>query len=257
MRENRLKRLWQDGQKANNAWLQIPSGWTAETFAHAGFDSVTIDLQHGMIDYAMAVIMLQAISTSNAVPLARLAWNDPAVIMQLLDAGVYGLICPMINNRAEAEAFVSACRYPPLGMRSFGPARALLYAGDDYLEHANETVLALAMIETAAALENVDDIAAVPGLDGVYIGPSDLSLSLGLKQRADFADPALLAAFDRILEAAARHDRVVGIYAGSPERAAMLGGRGFHLVSIANDMSILAAGALRAANVQRPASSRY
>ncbi len=137
MRENKLKCLWQENKTAINAWLTIPSAWTAEVLAHAGFDALTIDMQHGLTDYQTAVTMLQAISTTDVVPLVRVPWNEPAMIMRLLDAGVYGIISPMINNRAEAEAFVSACRYPPLGYRSYGPIRANVYGGDDYFANAN------------------------------------------------------------------------------------------------------------------------
>ena len=243
MRPNRLKHLWQENRTAINAWLTIPSAWTAEVIAHTGYDSLTLDLQHGLADYATALAMLQAISTTDVVPLARAPWNEPAIIMRLLDAGAYGLICPMINTRAEAEAFVGACRYAPVGYRSYGPTRAVLYAGEDYAAHANAEVLTLAMIETAQALKNVDDIAATPGLDGVYIGPADLSLSLGLPKLADFTNPNLLRALDTILEATAKHNLIPGIHAGTPENAIMLDDRGFRLVTPATDTALLRAGA--------------
>ena len=143
MRENCLKRLWQEGKIALNAWLTIPSAWSAEVMAHVGYDALTIDLQHGLIDYQTALAMLQAISTTAVVPLVRAPWNEPAMIMRLLDAGAYGVICPMVNTRLEAEAFVQACRYPPAGNRSFGPSRATIYAGEDYFSFANQTVLTL------------------------------------------------------------------------------------------------------------------
>ena len=167
MRPNKLKQLWHQNETAINAWLTIPSAWTAEIMAHAGFDAITIDMQHGLSDFQTTLSMLQAISTTESVPLARVPWNEPAMIMRLLDAGVYGLICPMVNTRADAEAFVGACRYPPLGFRSYGPIRANLYAGDDYFAHANETVLTFAMVETAEALENLEEIVKTPGLDGM------------------------------------------------------------------------------------------
>ena len=131
MRKNKLKQLWEEGKTAINAWLTIPSAWTAETMAHTGFDAITIDMQHGLADYQTTLSMLHAISTTDAVPLARVPWNEPATIMRPLDAGVYGLVCPMVNSREEAEAFVGACRYPPLGFRSYGPIRANVYAGED------------------------------------------------------------------------------------------------------------------------------
>jgi 4-hydroxy-2-oxoheptanedioate aldolase len=237
--QNKLKSIWAAGRSATNAWLTIPSPWTAELMAAAGFDSVTIDLQHGLIGYETAVAMLQAMARSEAVPLARLEWNDPATIMHMLDAGALGLICPMLNTPAECAAFVGACRYPPAGYRSFGPIRASLHWGPDYFALANENVLAIAMIETAQALENVDEIAATPGLDGLYVGPFDLSISLGLAKPADFTDPALQAALAAVLAAAARHDLITGVYAGSPEAALMLAQRGFRLVTAAQDTTLL------------------
>jgi 4-hydroxy-2-oxoheptanedioate aldolase len=237
--QTRLQHIWATGRSATNAWLTIPSPWTAELMAAAGFDSVTIDLQHGLIGYETAVAMLQAMSGSDAVPLARLEWNDPATIMRMLDAGALGLICPLINTAAECAAFVGACRYPPAGYRSYGPMRAGLRWGPDYFAQANGSVTALAMIETAQGLENVAEIAATPGLDGLYVGPFDLSISLGLAKPADFTDPVLLAALDAVLAAAARHDLVTGIYAGSPENALMLARRGFRLVTAAQDTALL------------------
>lgn len=236
--QNKLKPIWAQGRCATNAWLTIPSPWTAELMAAAGFDSITIDLQHGLIGYEIATTMLQAMSGSETVPLARLEWNDPATIMRMLDAGVLGLVCPMINTAAECAAFVGACRYPPAGYRSYGPTRASVRWGPDYLAHADE-ILALAMIETAQALENVEEIAATPGLDGLYIGPYDLSISLGLARPADFGDPALKAALDVVLVAATRHNLVTGIYAGTPQDALMLAQCGFRLVTAVQDTALL------------------
>ena len=133
MRTNRLRQLWTDGKSAINAWLTIPCAWTAEVMAHAGFDAVTIDMQHGLMDYQTSLAMLQSISATGIVPLVRVPWNDPAAVMRALDAGAYGIICPMINNRKEADAFVGACRYAPDGYRSNGPTRAVFSAGEDYV----------------------------------------------------------------------------------------------------------------------------
>ena len=163
MRENRLRGIWSEGGTVVNGWLQVPSSFSAEVMAHAGWDSLTIDMQHGPVDYGSLVPMLQAISTTDTVPVVRVPWNDPGLIMRVLDAGCYAVICPMINTREEAEAFVGACRYPPEGYRSYGPYRATLYGGQDYTDHANETVVTMAMIETQQALENLD---ANPGCRG-------------------------------------------------------------------------------------------
>ncbi|HEY5625029.1 MAG TPA: aldolase/citrate lyase family protein, partial [Dehalococcoidia bacterium] len=185
MRDNRLKELWAEGRPALGGWLGIPASTSAEMMAHAGFDWLCVDMQHGAIDYQVAVTMLQAISTTDTVPVVRVPWNEPGIIMKVLDAGAYGVIVPMVNSRAEAEAAVAACRYAPEGIRSYGPARAVLYAGPDYFSRANETVLCIPMIETREALANLDEIVGTPGVDAVFIGPSDLSVSLGLPPSYD------------------------------------------------------------------------
>ena len=239
MRKNKLKQLWASGKTAINAWLTIPSAWTAETMAHTGYDAITIDMQHGFADYQTALTMLQAISTTDAVPLARVPWNEPATIMRLLDAGVYGLVCPMVNSREEAEAFVGACRYPPLGYRSYGPIRANLYAGDDYFDNANQTVITLAMIETAQALENLEEIVTTPGLDGVYVGTVDLSISMGLAGLGDLNDPILQNALNSIVTQIVKHNRIAGIHASTPENATKLSEQGFRLITPVNDTKLL------------------
>lgn len=239
MRENRLKRLWQEDKIAINAWLTMPSAWSAEVMAQIGFDALTIDLQHGLIDYQTALSMLQAISTTAVVPLVRAPWNDPAMIMRLLDAGAYGVICPMVNSRAEAEMFVQACRYPPVGNRSYGPTRAMLYAGEDYFSNANRSVLALAMIETTQALENIEEIATTPGLDGFYVGPIDLSISLGISERVDFDNTRFKNALNTILHIAKANKLVTGIHTLSPENIAGLAHGGFQMITPATDTTLL------------------
>ena len=179
MRPNALRALWQSGGAAVNGWLAIANSFSAETMAHQGWDSLTIDLQHGVVDYQTMVTMLQAISTTATVPIVRVPWLEPGILMKALDAGAYGVICPMVNSREDAQKLVAYTHYAPRGTRSFGPVRALLYGGADYPQHANDTIVTFAMIETAAALENLDEILSVEGLDAIYIGPSDLSLALG------------------------------------------------------------------------------
>ncbi len=239
MRENHLKTLFAEGRAAVNGWLTIPSTVSAEALSQVGFDSVTIDLQHGPIDYHGALPMLQAMSASPVVPLCRVPWNDPAHIMKMLDAGSYGIICPMINDRTEAEAFVGACRYPPLGYRSHGPTRARLFAGADYPEHANDTVLTLAMIETRAGLDNLEEILDTPGLDGVYVGPADLSLGLGGRPGADFEDGPVLAALARIVAATKERGLIAGLHNASAAYARRMIAEGYQFVSIQSDLSYL------------------
>jgi 4-hydroxy-2-oxoheptanedioate aldolase len=245
MRENRIRTIWRQGGAVVNGWLAIPSSLSAETMSHQGWDSLTVDQQHGMVDFPSALTMLQAISTTETVPLTRVPWLDPGYIMKMLDAGAYGIICPMINTRAQAETLVGACRYAPQGYRSFGPLRAFMYAGADYPEHANETVLAIAMIETQEALDNLEDIMTVPGLDGIYIGPSDLGLSLGGKPQPDQTDEKIVAAIDRILAAAKKHGVVPGIHCGQPAYARQMVDKGFQLVTLQSDNLLMAGGAKR------------
>jgi 4-hydroxy-2-oxoheptanedioate aldolase len=239
MSAKKLKQLLQQGKPVIDAWLTIPSAWTAELLAHCGYDAITFDMQHGLIGYETALAMLQASASSDAVPLARVPWNDPAMIMRLLDAGAQGIICPMINTRREAEAFVGACRFPPQGYRSCGPIRAELYTEGDYVASANENILTLAMIETVQALDNLDEIMSTPGLDGVYVGPVDLSLSMGLPKRGDLDDPEMQKALQKILDAAHRHQRFAGIPAYQPARAIRLAQQGFLFITPVKDSALL------------------
>ncbi len=239
MRVNKLREIWAEGGTAVNGWLHIPSSWSAEVMAHAGWDSLTVDLQHGLADYETAVTMFQAIATTETVPLARVTWNDPAQIMRLLDAGAYGIICPMINSRAEAEAFVGACRYPPLGYRSLGPTRARVYAGADYPQHANDTIIALAMVETQQSLDNLEGILTTPGLDGVFVGPGDLRLSLTGKTGMDLSDPILLNALERIANIARENGRVAGIWVPDIDAGQKMNRLGYKLISISTDTRLL------------------
>ncbi len=235
MRENRVRAIWQRGEAVINGWLVIPSSWSAEVMAHQGWDSLTVDLQHGPFDFETALTMLQAISTTEVTPLVRVHWNEPGIIMKMLDAGAYGIICPMINTRAEAEAFVGACRYYPQGYRSIGPTRASVYAGPDYAERANETVITMAMIETEQAVKNVDDILSVPGLDAIYVGPGDLSLTMGGSERTDLTEPHLVKALDTILAAAKKHGVIAGIHTNSTAYAQHMVNKGWQFVTLMSD----------------------
>jgi 4-hydroxy-2-oxoheptanedioate aldolase len=240
MRQNALCQAWAQGRRTANGWLSIPSSFAAEVMAHQGWDSLTIDLQHGVVDYQTAVGMLQAISTTEAVPMVRVPWLDPGIVMKMLDAGSYGVICPMINNAAEAETFVCACRYPPRGNRSMGPIRATLYAGEDYVRHANETVLAIAMIETAQALDDLDGILATEGLDGIYVGPSDLANALGCPPVLDPVEPKVTSAVEQVLRAAKKAGLWAGIHTGAPAYARRMHQLGFDFISLASDSRLLA-----------------
>ena len=243
MRPNRLREIWQSGGAAVNGWLAIPNGFSAETMAHQGWDTLTIDLQHGVVDYQSMVGMLQAISTTPTVPVVRVPWLEPGILMKTLDAGAYGVICPMVNTADDAAKLVAYTHYAPRGTRSFGPVRALLYGGADYPQKANDTVVVFAMIETAQALDNLDAILAVEGLDAVYIGPSDLSLALGCTPTFDDLDPKAAEAVDHILGRAKAHGVVAGIHNGAPEAALKRIAKGFQFVTVSSDARLMATGA--------------
>ena len=242
MRENRLRTLWRDDKAAVNGWLAIGNSFSAEVMAHQGWDTLTIDLQHGLIDDAALVTMLQAISTTQTVPVVRVPWLEPGIIMKSLDAGAYGLICPMVNTREDAQKFVAWTNYAPQGTRSFGPIRALLYGGADSAAQANDTLVRFAMIETAQALDNLDAILSVEGLDAIYIGPSDLSLALGCRPVFDDVDPPVAQAIDHILERATAHGIKAGVHNGIAEGALARIAKGFRFVTIGSDARLMAAG---------------
>lgn len=243
MRDNRLRTVWAEGGAIVNGWLAIPSTFSAETMAHQGWDSLTIDMQHGVVDYQAMVGMLTAISTTPTVPVVRVPWLDEGILMKTLDAGAYGVICPMVNSAADAERLVAATHYPPRGGRSFGPVRAALYAGQDYPRHANDTIVVFAMIETRAGLENLDAILAVQGLDAVYVGPSDLSLALGCTPAFDDVAPPVAEAIDHILARCKHHGVTAGIHNGTSQGALQRIAKGFQFVTVGSDARLMAAGA--------------
>lgn len=244
MIRNGVKRLWTDGKPAINGWLSIGNSFTAEIMAAQDYDSLTIDMQHGALDYAAALPMMQAMRASGKTLMARVPWNDPGIIMKAMDTGAYGIICPMINSRAEAEALVSAMRYPPHGSRSFGPTRVNFAAGPGYAEEANDEMLAIAMIETAEAVANLEEIVTTPGLDAVYIGPADLTLGVmngALPPGFDREEPEMIEVIRRILSAAKKAGIRAGLHCGTPDYAARAIGWGFDLTTISGDSRLLAA----------------
>ncbi len=253
MRDNRLRSLWRDDRAAINGWLTIPDSFSAEVMANQGWDTLTVDMQHGLIDQAAMLGMLQAISTTPTVPVVRVPWLEPGIIMKALDAGAYGVICPMINTREDAEKLVAYSHYAPQGTRSFGPIRASIYGGPDYAENANATIVTFAMIETAQALDNLDEILSVPGLDAIYIGPSDLSLSLGCRPVFDDVDDKAAQAIDHIVERARAHGVVAGIHNGRPDVAQARIDKGFRFVTLGSDARMLAAGSQDLLAAMRPA----
>ncbi len=238
MRVNKVKELWEKQEVAIGGWLTIPSGISAEIMAHQEWHVLTIDMQHALVSVSDLVPMITSISTTDATPFVRVPWLEPGIIMKALDAGSYGVICPMINSREDAERFVSYCRYAPQGTRSFGPGRAVLYAGTDYPLKANNTILTLAMIETQQAFENLEEILSVEGLDAIFVGPSDLGLSLGYGP-GDHEEPVLLEAIKTILEKTKSNFKKAGIYTLTPEYAKRMIKLGFDYVVISSDARML------------------
>lgn len=243
MIKNKLKRLWTDGKPTINGWLSIGNPFVAEIMAAQGYDSIGIDLQHGAVDYQTALTMLQAMRASGIVPIVRVPWLEPGIIMKAVDAGAYGVICPMVNTAVQAAEFVSYLRYPPLGSRSFGPTRANFSAGANYAAEANAEILAFAMVETAEAMDNLDAIAATPGLDGIYVGPADLTFSLAQGRLApafDREEPEMIEALQRIVAACRKAGIRAALHCGTPEYAARAVGWGFDMTTVSNDVRMLA-----------------
>ncbi len=240
---NPVRDRWAAGGAAVNGWLSMSCPFAAEVMAAQGFDSLTVDLQHGVIDYAGAVGMFQAMRASGVAPMARVPWLDPGIVMKMLDAGALGVICPMIDTPEQAARLAEAVRYPPEGRRSFGPTRAALSAGPDYFKGANAAVLAFAMIETAEGVANLDAILATPGLDGVYVGPADLTLGVTqgrLSPGFDREESEMVEVIQHIAQAAKAAGRRAALHCGAPEYAAKAVGWGYDLVTMGTDARLLA-----------------
>ncbi|EFH12073.1 HpcH/HpaI aldolase/citrate lyase family protein [Pseudoroseomonas cervicalis] len=237
---NKVKEAWAQGRAVVNGWLAIPSAFSAETMAQAGFDSLTVDMQHGVQDYLSTVACFQGMQPHPVTPMVRVPWNEPGIIGKVLDAGAMGVICPMVNTAEQAAALVSACRYPPEGTRSFGPIRAGIYGeAGTYFETANRDIAVIPMIETKQALDNLEAILDTPGVDGIYVGPSDLGLSLGLPPKLDREEPEILKIYERLLSECGKRNLAVGLHNGSAAYAKRMIGMGFKLTTILNDSGIL------------------
>ena len=243
---NKIKEIWQSGGAVVNGWLAIPSGFAAEFMARAGWDSVTVDLQHGVQDYMSMVQCFQAMQAHPVVPMVRVPWNEPGILGKVMDAGAVGVICPMISTVEQCRSFVDACRYPPDGLRSNGPIRAGIYgAGTAYQKTANVETLRIAMVETREAMTNLEGILDVPGLDAVYIGPSDLGFSHGLPPILDREEPEILRMYDRIIEQVGKRGLYAGVHCMSASYAKRAIGMGFKLVTINNDCGLMLQNAIR------------
>jgi len=236
-----LRQQWNDGDTTLGGWITVANPVVAEAMARAGFDYVCIDTQHGAIDYPAAVGMLRACDAAGTTTIVRVPWNEPGIIGKMLDAGAHGVIIPMVNSPEEAEAAVQACRYAPRGSRSFGPT-VVGQRIPDYPAWAGENVAVIPMIETRQAVENLDAILAVDGIDAIYVGPADLSLTLGLPPGNNDGNPAFDEAYAAIIEGCRRAGVVAGCHAtGSltPNRLEA----GFRMVTVTADLLALRFGA--------------
>jgi 4-hydroxy-2-oxoheptanedioate aldolase len=237
-----LKDRWRRGEVTLGAWCMIPSSLTAEILAKGGFDWVLIDMQHGCMGYETAVEMIRAIDLAGITPLVRVPWNEPGIIGRLLDAGAMGIVAPMVNAMNEAQGLVDACRYPPVGRRSLGPVRVGARDGMGYVASANDRIAVIPMIETAEALAKVEAIAAVPGVDALFVGPFDLSFSLGLRPGDNDGEPTFDAAIARI-NTAARSNGIATAVLSTAALAPLRAAQGFRMISVFTDSIALAAAA--------------
>jgi 4-hydroxy-2-oxoheptanedioate aldolase len=250
-----LRAKWESGKTAFGAWFFLRDATLVEAAALAGYDYVCVDMQHGLADFHLAVTMLHATARTTATPVVRVPSNDGAAIGRVLDAGALGIIVPMVNSADDARRAVAACRYAPAGVRSVGPMGAGARYGPAYFRDANAAVACIPMIETREAVEAVDEIAAVPGVDALYVGPGDLSVTLGLPPGLDSEDPRFVAALDRVLEACRRNDVIAGIHS-SAQLAQKRHAAGFRLITSSNDYAAAIqglAGDLRSVRALEPA----
>ena len=243
MKTRRLISQWSEGKTTLNGWLSIGNAFTAEIMAGAGYDSLTIDWQHGALDYPDLLTMLQASNRPDLAQFVRVPWLDAASVMKALDAGAMGIICPMINTAIDAAEFVSYMRYPPRGQRSFGPTRAAI-ADPSYSTDVNEKVLAFAMIETAEGYQNLEEIAATKGIDGIYVGPADLTLGTqhgALKAGLDRQETVMIDIIKHIAQVCHKNNIIAGIHCASTEYAMRAMDWGFQLTTVGGDVQFIAA----------------
>ena len=242
-----LARRLRAGETVYTGWCPLGAPIAAETLAREGFDTVTLDQQHGLWDTAAIVFGIAAVRAGGAAPVVRIPLNGFAVASRVLDMGAEGIVAPMINTATDARALVSATKFPPLGERSWGPQRAMTLAGvadaKAYLRDANDSVVTLAMIETRTALDNIDAIAGTPGIDVLFVGPSDLSIGLSDGAALDPHSAAVEAALDAIVAAANKAGKVAGLYCANAQRAVACARRGIRFLAVGSDLGFLRAGA--------------
>jgi 4-hydroxy-2-oxoheptanedioate aldolase len=241
-----LARRLRAGETMFTGWCGLPSPIVAETIGREGFGTVTLDAQHGLWDLAGILTGIAAVRQAGAAPVVRVPVGDFASVSRVLDFGAEGVIAPMINTAADARAFAAAAKFPPIGERSWGPHRAMTLAGmsdmKTYLRTANDLVVTLAMIETPAAIENLDAILATPGIDAVFVGPSDLSITLTQGAELDPHSAPVEKALDRMIAAAQKAGKIAGLYCVNAERALACAKRGIRFLAVGSDLAFLRAG---------------
>jgi 4-hydroxy-2-oxoheptanedioate aldolase len=241
-----LSRQLRAGETVYSGWCGLAAPLLAEVIGREGFPAVTIDMQHGLWDITQTVSAIAAIRQGGAAPVVRVPLGDFATASRALDFGAEGIISPMINTPADARAFVAATKYPPIGERSWGPHRATMLAelADQkvYLAEGNALTFTFAMIETRAALDNVAAIATTPGIDGLFLGPADLSIALSQGATVDPLSPGVDRELERIVEAAHKAGKIMGAYCHTAERAVALAKRGVRFLAVGSDLSFLRAG---------------
>jgi 4-hydroxy-2-oxoheptanedioate aldolase len=253
---NPVKQKWRMREATVGGWIWIPNSFSAEVMAHQEYDLLVLDTQHGAMDFDAAFPTIQTITATGMPAFVRVGWNDPRLIMKYLDAGASGIIVPMVNSREEAERAVAACRYPPEGIRSAGPFRASISAGSNYQQEANSEIACVIMIETAEAVENLDEILSVPGIDCAYIGPGDLGVSMGFPQRYDPFEEPYRQTFVKVREAIEHRGIVPGLNTAGGPQAARFIQDGFKLITMTTDLGNMVAGARSALTSLKEALAR-
>ena len=252
MRANKVKELWREGKVPTVAWLDTPDTYVAEIMANVGFDVLLLDMQHGMaIGPDRAALWLQTVSTTDTMPMVRVPWNEPYFIQWVLDAGAYGVVVPLVNSREEAAKAGGACRYPPIGYRSAGANRARYYGGSDYFKQANKEIICLVMIEDIKTVAHLEDMTDAPGIDGFYVGPSDLAVSMGLAPATYRDSPKHAEACQRVLDVAKSHGLIAGIHCNSPQDVVQRVDQGFMFCPAMSGVGALATAASAALQVVR------
>ncbi|MGH7933096.1 MAG: HpcH/HpaI aldolase family protein [Candidatus Binataceae bacterium] len=241
--KNSVHDRWQAGIPTINGWLALPTSLSAEIMARAGFDTLTIDMQHGAMDYRSLLEILSALTATEMTPVVRVPNADPTFITRVLDIGALGVICPMISSAEQAREFAAGARYHPVGNRSSGPLRAAMVYGSDYFKRANDAVLVLGMIETPGAIASLDEILQVETMDGIYVGPNDLGIALGMSAGMDREEPEFLRVLEDIARRANARGKIPGIHTNSSKYATRAIGMGYGFITVCSDAGLIGAGA--------------